>query len=94
MITQTLIDFLKDERVDLKKKKLYLERLDLQYSDIFKLKEIFEYDRKLYQVLHGLVYYQDSIFYNKISYKNRKMKTNKKQLKSKGRKTNDKHKRK
>ena len=48
MVTQVLIDYLKDENVDIKKKKLYLERLNLQYSDIFKLKEIFNYDRNLF----------------------------------------------
>ena len=32
MVTQTLIDYLKDENVDIKKKRIYLERLNLQYS--------------------------------------------------------------
>lgn len=79
MITQPLLDYLKDENVDIKKKKIYLERLNLQYSDLFKLKEIFEYDRKLYQILHGLTYYRDSNFKGKINYQNRKKKNNTKQ---------------
>jgi len=90
MITQVLIDYLKDENIDIKKKKLYLERLNLQYSDIFKLKEIFNYDRRLYQILHGLTYYRDSNFNGKINYQNRKRRNNRKQRRiKKGKGKND-----
>lgn len=95
MVTQVLIDYLKDETVDIKKKKLYLERLNLKYSDLFKLKEIFEYDRRLYQILHGMSFYRDDKFNGKLNYQNRKKKNNAKQKRiRKGKNKDDKHKRK
>ena len=83
MVTQTLLDYLKDENVDINKKRMYLERLNLQYSDLFKLKEIFEYDRNLYQILHGLTFYRDGNFQGKLRYQNKKRKNGVKQKKMK-----------
>ncbi len=79
MITDALIDFLSDEKIDIKRKKIYLERLNLSYSNIFELKQIFDYDEKLYQVLHGSTYYVDSAFYAKLKYQNNKIKKRKAQ---------------
>lgn len=83
MVTQVLIDYLKDENVDIKKKKIYLESLNLQYSDLFKLKEIFEYNESLYQLLHGMSFYRDSSFNSKITSQNRKRKDRTKQKRMK-----------
>ena len=93
MVTNLLIDYLKDESVSIKKKKIYLERLNLPYSDLFMLKDMFEYDSKLYQVLHGLIYYDDSGFKEKINYQNNKRKNGSKQKQMKRGNRYDKHKR-
>ena len=76
MITQVLVDYLRDENVSTEKKRLFVERLDLQYSDLFRLKEIFSYDGKVNRMLHGFIYYHDSNFESKINYQNRKKKNN------------------
>ena len=82
MVTQTLIDYLKDENVDINKKYLYIKRLNLQYSDLFELQEIFSHDSKIYMLLRSFTYYRDSKFYNKITSENRKReKINKKKMK-------------
>lgn len=95
MVTEVLIEYLKDENVDIKKKKAYIEVLNLSYSELFELKEMFSYDNKLYQVLHGFIYYKDSNFKGKINYQNRKIKNRQKQRKMRqGEIRNDKHKRK
>ncbi len=94
MINDVLINFLSDKKIDIKRKKLYLERLNLSYSDIFELKQIFAYDEKLYQVLHGLTYFVDSAFYAKLEYQNNKIKKRKAQKRLRKEKNkNDKHKR-
>lgn len=83
MITNVLIDTLKDERLSMEKKKIYMKNLDLPYSDIFKLKDIFEYDNGINYMLYSFVCYEDSNFIGKLDYKNRKQKTKEKQRKMK-----------
>lgn len=79
MITQVLVDYLKDENVSIEKKGLFVERLDLQYSDLFRLKEIFSCDGRVNRMLYCFIYYHDNNFESKINYQNRKKKNNAKQ---------------
>jgi hypothetical protein len=41
MVTKVLVDTLKDEKLSIKKKRIYIENLNLPYSDIFELISIF-----------------------------------------------------
>ncbi len=83
MVTKVLVDTLKDEKLSIKKKKTYIENLDLSYSDIFELISIFKYEQSISSLLYGFVYYDDSKFIGKLDYKMRKQNTKDKQKKMK-----------
>ena len=64
MVTKTLIEFLKDDKNSRNKKYEFLKSLDLCYSDLFELRELFKYDEEVYPMLYSLTSYQ----YKKISH--------------------------
>ena len=72
MVTKVLVDTLKDEKLSIKKKRIYIENLNLPYSDIFELISIFKYEQSISSLLYSFVYYNDSKFIGKLDYKMRK----------------------
>ena len=74
MVTKTLIEFLKDDKNSRIKKYEFLKSLDLCYSDLFELRELFKYDEEVYPMLYSLTSYQD----NKISHSVIKQETKRK----------------
>ena len=54
MVTKVLVDTLKDEKLSIKKKRIYIENLNLPYSDIFELISIFKYSNIGNVVVAGL----------------------------------------
>lgn len=83
MVTKVLVDTLKDEKLSIKKKRIYIENLNLPYSDIFELISIFKYEQSISSLLYDFVYYNDSKFIGKLDYKMRKQNTKDKQKKMK-----------
>ena len=83
MVTKVLVDTLKDEKLSIKKKRIYIENLNLTYSDIFELISIFKYEQSISSLLYSFVYYNDSKFIGKLDYKMRKQNTKDKQKKMK-----------
>ncbi len=83
MVTKVLVDTLKDEKLSIKKKRRYIENLNLPYSDIFELISIFKYEQSISSLLYSFVYYNDSKFIGKLDYKMRKQNTKDKQKKMK-----------
>lgn len=83
MVTKVLVDTLKDEKLSIKKKRIYIENLNLPYSDIFELISIFKYEQSISSLLYSFVYYNDSKFIGKLDYKMRKQNTKDKQKKMK-----------
>ena len=83
MVTKVLVDTLKDEKLSIKKKRIYIENLNLPYSDIFELISIFKYEQSISSLLYDFVYYNDSKFIGKLDYKMRKQNTKNKQKKMK-----------
>lgn len=66
MITNVVIDYLKNKDVPQENKSKFLHNLNLSYSDIFELKEFFGYDYQVHATLHDLSYYRDSKFEEKM----------------------------
>ncbi len=92
MVTKVLVDTLKDEKLSIKKKKTYIENLDLPYSDIFELINIFKYENSMSLLLYSFISHDDSKFASKLNYKNRKQNTKNKQKQMKIRRyKNDKY---
>ncbi len=92
MVTKVLVDTLKDEKLSIKKKQTYIENLDLSYSDIFELINIFKYENSMSLLLYSFISYDDSKFTSKLNYKNRKQNTKNKQKQMKIRRyKNDKY---
>lgn len=83
MVTDVLINYLKDENVDMKMKYAYLERLKLSYSDLFELLEIFKYEDKIVQLISPFVSYGDSKSDAKIRKQQKDIKNRIKQKKMK-----------
>ena len=62
MITNVIIDFLKNKDISQENKNKFIRNLDLSYSDIFELKELFACDYQVHAILHDLSYYRNSKF--------------------------------
>ena len=75
MITNVLLDYLDDEKVSKSKKYEYLQRLNISYSDIFTLMDIYKYDTDIYTMLHALVSYNSNRFYASLNKHDNKMRT-------------------
>ena len=94
MVTNALINTIKDERLSIENKRLYLQNLDFQYSDIFRLIDIFEYETSMDLLFLSFICFEDSKFIGKLDYKNRKQRTKEKERKMRMRRYNyDKYKR-
>lgn len=66
MVTKVITDYLDDSNISLKQKFEYIKRLDLPYSDIFELMELYKWDYDISHMLSPFVSYQDSKANNKI----------------------------
>ena len=73
MVTKVLLDYLDDRNVDKHKKYLYLESLDLSYSDLFELMDIYRHDADIYIMLHALVSYNSDRFFASLNKHDNKM---------------------
>ena len=76
MITQKIIDYLKDKEIPVQDKKQFIEKLNLQYSEIFALKDMFRDYTDVNRLLHSFVYYEDNRFIQKTKGRSRKVKKN------------------
>ena len=68
MVTKVITDYLDDPSKDLNKKYEFIKGLDLPYSDVFMLIELYKWDYNIYHMLCPFVSYHDS----KLDYKIRK----------------------
>ncbi len=94
MVTQTLIDFLKDEKTDINLKYKYIDNLKLSYSDLFELIELFKYENKICGLLQRFTYYNDDRLNNMVNAQKSKSRNSIKQKNIKRRRMNNgKHKR-
>lgn len=94
MVTQTLIDFLKDEKTDINLKYKYIDNLKLSYSDLFELIELFKYENKICGLLQRFTYYNDDKLNNKVRLQKSEYKRSVRYKNSRKRRiSNDKHKR-
>lgn len=76
MVTKVLLDYLDDRNVDKHKKYLYLESLDLSYSDLFELMDIYRHDADIYIMLHALVSYNSDKFSASLNKHDSKLRKN------------------
>ena len=73
MITQKIIDYLRDKESSVKDKKQCIEELNLQYSEIFDLKDMFRDYTDVNRLLHSFVYYEDNKFIQKTKGRSKKV---------------------
>ena len=94
MVTQILIDYLKDESINIDLKYKYIDNLKLSYSDLFELIELFKYDDKICGLLTRFTYYNDDKLNNKVRLQKIEYKRSVRYKNSRKRRiSNDKHKR-
>lgn len=72
MVTNVIIEFLNDDKNSVKKKYEFIRRLNLNYTDLFELLEIFKYNDAVYSLLRPFVSYEDSKTTFKIEAQKRK----------------------
>lgn len=79
MVTNTLVEYLQDETNSKQNKYEYIRRLNLNYTDLFYLLDIFKYDDSVYPLLRSFVSYEDSKTTFKIKAQQRKNRNSLKQ---------------
>lgn len=79
MVTNVIIDYLNDDKNSVKNKYEYIRRLNLNYTDLFELLEIFKYNDSVYCLLRPFVSYEDNKLSVKIESQKRKRKKSFKQ---------------
>ena len=79
MVTNSLVEYLQDETNSKQNKYEYIRRLNLNYTDLFYLLDIFKYDDAVYSLLRPFVSYEDSKTTFKIEAQKRKNKNSLKQ---------------
>ena len=72
MVTNVIIDYLNDDKNSAKNKYEYIRRLNLNYTDLFELLEIFKYNDTVYSLLRPFVSYEDNKLSVKIETQKRK----------------------
>lgn len=71
MVTSVITNYLEDKEVDKNKKLLLLERLELNYSDIIYLFELYKYETEIERLLKSIYSFEDSKLTAKIKKQNR-----------------------
>ena len=73
MVTSVITNYLEDKLVDKNKKVLLLERLELNYSDIIYLLDLYKYETEIERLLKSIYSFEDSKLTAKIRKQNRDM---------------------
>ena len=71
MVTKVITDYLDDPSKDLNQKYEFIKRLDLPYSDIFALIELYKWDYNITHMLSPFVAYSDSKLDSRIKKDNK-----------------------
>ena len=73
MVTSVITNYLEDKEVDSDKKVLLLERLELNFSDIIYLLDLYKYETEIEKLLKSIYNFEDSKLTAKIKKQNRDM---------------------